>query len=349
MLNNTIRWYCVILQNYSLLQRCSIYIIIISDLSYNFSDFKADPLAAHNERRQSNFDLMLVDLKILRSGFSYLCSVHPSHQLRRKKPTELQLRICTLTDQLIRMTSIAPLDLCIILEDEVLIIVDKAANILSVPGKSSKPFTKFRCTQWEDAVREAANSESLIPESESQRCLQQLAATSSLPRKESKFKDFLRRVLKVVDTELQQSIWKRVCDADSLLNKQPFEEIPNHLVSSADLVEKHCGHKVYIVHRLDMETSGLIMYAKNEASAAELCRQFRTREVMQLIFHEVDNYSTQVVISHDNDHDIFFQIQKVYYAKVANKVLAQSQIISAPLGPDPAHPMIQVQGFLIFI
>ena len=41
--------------------------------------------------------------------------------------------------------------------------------------------------------------------------------------------------------------------------------------------------------------------------------------------------------------DIFFQIQKVYYAKVANKVLAQSQIVSAPLGPDPAHPMIQVK------
>lgn len=237
---------------------------------------------------------MLVGSKALPLGCSYLRSVHPTHHLRRKKLTKSLHRICTLSDQLIRMTSVAPPDLCIVHEDDVLIIVDKAANILSVPGKSSKPFTKFRCTQWEDAVREAANSGFSVSESDCQRNLQQLATISSLPRKETKFKDFLRRVLKVDDTELQQSIWKRVCDADNSLNKQSFEEIPNHLVSTADLVEKHCGHKVYIVHRLDMETSGLIMYAKNEASAAELCRQFRTREVMQLILPEVNNYATQL-------------------------------------------------------
>ena len=45
---------------------------------------------------------------------------------------------------------------------------------------------------------------------------------------------------------------------------------------------------------------------------------------------------------------VLFQIQKVYYAKVANKVLAQSQIVSAPLGPDPLHPMIQVNSLFSF-
>lgn len=196
-----------------------------------------------------------------------------------KRSKSFQYHICTLANSALRMTNVIPEELSILCEDEHIIVVDKAANIVSVPGKSSRPFTKFRCDQWQDAIRKAAAGEFDDVESDCQKNLQILADTSSIPRKESRFLSFIAKTLKVVDKVTQQSMWKRICDADILLNRQPFEDIPNHLVSTADLVEKHCGHKIFVVHRLDMETSGVIIYAKTEDSSAELCRQFREREV----------------------------------------------------------------------
>ena len=203
----------------------------------------------------------------------------------QRRPKEVPLHrvfchlICTVPDALLKMKSIAPVKLCLLYEDSSIILVDKPPNVLSVPGKSAKPFTKFRHDQWEDAIRMAAEGQFDTPNSDCQRHLRQLVSTTSTPRKESRFYNHISKSIKVVDIALQQAMWKRISDADKLLNKQPFEEIPNHLVSTADLVERHCGHKVFIVHRLDMETSGVILYAKTEASASELCRQFRDREV----------------------------------------------------------------------
>ena len=88
--------------------------------------------------------------------------------------------------------------------------------------------------------------------------------------------------LKIEDKDIQKNLWTRICALDVILNRQAFEDIPNHLVSTADLVEKHCGHKVYTVHRLDMETSGIILFCKTEDSSAELARQFREREVIAI-------------------------------------------------------------------
>jgi 23S rRNA-/tRNA-specific pseudouridylate synthase len=211
--------------------------------------------------------------------FHFVLNTASSGHNFAKRIQSFQNHICTLSDSALRMTYVNPKDLSILYEDEHIIVVDKAANIVSVPGKGSKPFTKFRCDQWQDAIRKAAEGEFDTAESDCQRNLQILANNSSIPRKESRFLAFIAKTLKVVDKVAQQSMWKRICDADTLLNKQPFEDIPNHLVSTADLVEKHCGHKIFVVHRLDMETSGVIIYAKTEESSAELCRQFRDREV----------------------------------------------------------------------
>lgn len=203
--------------------------------------------------------------------------------LRRRKRLPLQCvfcqYICTLPEALLKMKSSTPLELCLLYEDSSVIIVDKPHNVLSVPGKGAKPFSKFRYDQWEDAIRVAAEGHFDTPNSDCQRHLRQLVSMTSTPRKEKRFCNHISKSIKVMDTALQQAMWKRISDADIMLNKQPFEEIPNHLISTADLVERHCGHKVYIVHRLDMETSGVILFAKTEASASELCRQFRDREV----------------------------------------------------------------------
>ena len=195
-------------------------------------------------------------------------------------------QICTLaaSDMLRKMMAATPEDLSILYEDSCIILVDKAANILCVPGKGAKPFLKFRHEEWCDAIQNASEGTFLEAEADCRRHILHLATLSSVPRKEARFYDFVSKVLKIEDSRLLNSIWNRIYETDRLLHKQSFEEIPNHLVSTADLVEKHCGHKIYTVHRLDMETSGVIIFAKTEASCAELARQFRDREVSDVHF-----------------------------------------------------------------
>ena len=63
-----------------------------------------------------------------------------------------------------------------------------------------------------------------------------------------------------------------------------------------------------IVHRLDRDTSGLLMVAKNDAAQASLSAQLKARRV-----------------------------KKTYLALVAGSVAAGSGRIEAPVGRDPAH------------
>ena len=139
-----------------------------------------------------------------------------------------------------------------------------------------------RCDQWQDAIVAASVGDFGIAEYSTQQYMIELASMNSIPRKEARFYGFLSRTLKIEDKDIQKNLWTRICALDVILNRQAFEDIPNHLVSTADLVEKHCGHKVYTVHRLDMETSGIILFCKTEDSSAELARQFREREVIAI-------------------------------------------------------------------
>ena len=43
------------------------------------------------------------------------------------------------------------------------------------------------------------------------------------------------------------------------------------------LLSEACGSKIYPVHRLDTQTTGLMVYAKNEKSAAELSKQLQDK------------------------------------------------------------------------
>jgi hypothetical protein len=139
--------------------------------------------------------------------------------------------------------------LSLLFEDDSMIVVDKAANMLSVPGKDAKPFTKFRCDEWQEAIQLAGKTDFEVADSECKRVILHLATNGSVPRKEGRFYSFLFKSLKIDDQTLQKSIWKCIYDADIQLNSQKFENIPKHLVSTADLVERHCGHKIYTVHR----------------------------------------------------------------------------------------------------
>ena len=49
-------------------------------------------------------------------------------------------------------------------------------------------------------------------------------------------------------------------------------------------VEQYLAAKTYIVHRLDQETSGVILFARNTATHRDLCIQFERREVRKIYF-----------------------------------------------------------------
>lgn len=208
----------------------------------------------------------------------------------------------------------------ILFEDNEIIVIDKVPNEASVPQKGSRPVQttpKKRTDEWVDAVRLAASLESNRSDSLINEPLKLISEQHSIPRKEQKFYNFLTRSVKIDDPVIQKRIWNIVNEVDVTMNKQPFSEIPKHLISSADRVEQYCGHKIYHVHRLDMETSGVLMYAKTENSCAELCRQFRDREV-----------------------------KKMYLARVAHRMmpLGSSQTISLPICVDYENRPRQVSG-----
>lgn len=81
-------------------------------------------------------------------------------------------------------------------------------------------------------------------------------------------------------------------DQDILaVNKRPGEFIQSSDKETLCLVErleKEYG-RLYIVHRLDTPASGIIVFARNKASAAELNRQFSSRTVEKKYLCAVDS------------------------------------------------------------
>lgn len=88
-------------------------------------------------------------------------------------------------------------------------------------------------------------------------------------------------------------------------------------ISLAELCEAHCGplpspqgeERPGIVHRLDRDTSGVMVIGKNEGAMTELLRQFREREVT-----------------------------KTYAVLVSGEPRFTSDWVESPLGRDPRRP-----------
>lgn len=212
------------------------------------------------------------------------------------------------------------LSIPILFEDDQIIVIDKVPNEASVPLKGSKPthvLPKKRSDEWLDAVRLAASKEAECGYSLIKEQLELVARQHSIPRKEQKFYGFLERSVKITDPGIQKKIWSSINEVDISMHKHAFSTIPEHLVSSADRVEEYCGHKIYHVHRLDMETSGVLMYAKNAESCAELSRQFRDREV-----------------------------KKMYIARVVQSMSPGEQTINIPISADYENRPRQVRAVI---
>jgi 23S rRNA pseudouridine1911/1915/1917 synthase len=81
-------------------------------------------------------------------------------------------------------------------------------------------------------------------------------------------------------------------DADLIaLNKPasvPTQADETGVKSLVELVEKKLKTKLFVVHRLDRPTSGVVVFAKNEHSAADLSTQFQGRKTQKMYFAIVE-------------------------------------------------------------
>jgi len=79
------------------------------------------------------------------------------------------------------------------------------------------------------------------------------------------------------------------------------------------LASEQLGARVFVVHRIDMETSGVVLFAKTTEAHRELCRQFAAHEV-----------------------------EKTYWALVQGEIQNEEQTIDLPLSPHPKKPGVTI-------
>jgi RluA family pseudouridine synthase len=75
------------------------------------------------------------------------------------------------------------------------------------------------------------------------------------------------------------------------------------------IAAERLNRPIFVVHRLDAGTSGLVLFAKTASAHRELCRQFAQH-----------------------------QVEKIYLALVKGEVLEEALTIQRPIAPNPQRP-----------
>lgn len=148
--------------------------------------------------------------------------------------------------------------------------------------------------------------------------LNKLILDRSVPRKKDRFLAYLKKVVKIDDASVCETVWKELSEADFSYNYSLQTAKPPNLLSITEMLEHIYQKRVFHCHRLDMETSGIIVFAKSEEACAELCRQFREKEV-----------------------------SKTYLAKVVDRVSDGLKRIETPIRSDLTNRPYQV--YLLFL
>ncbi len=211
----------------------------------------------------------------------------------------------------------------VLYDDEHLVVIDKPSGMLSVPGKLNKgSFVQPRHQQWLTVINNVADRSEELFEGFTAKSLliditKKMKNIESIPRKEKLFAAYIKRIYKIEDDEIIANIWKVLIDIDESLHKRALEDIPTELISASEIISSICNVKtVYNVHRLDMDTSGLLVFAKNAEICSLLGAQFMNRE-----------------------------IDKIYLAKVNGVVKVGDKktiTISVPIRPDISNRPMQV-------
>jgi len=113
-----------------------------------------------------------------------------------------------------------------------------------------------------------------------------VAAELGLPeaRIATALKMFVKAVPMPADPEPVEALFED--DSVLVLNKPPrLRSTPRHRHEGQSLLNRAIGHlrgadaEPFVVHRLDMETSGVLLFAKSSAMASGIARQFQAKTV----------------------------------------------------------------------
>lgn len=174
-------------------------------------------------------------------------------------------------------------NLCrVLLEDSEILVLSKPHGVLSTPGRELRVRTSTRAEEWAETIiflHDRKKSQLLCPEEVVTALSVLRRQAHGVPRQKEKLLGYLQRSCKIKDVELQESIWSELESTDRELHSTDMSSLPSHLVSAADFAEHHTGGRIHHVHRLDQETSGVLLFAKSTPAAAALSEQFRSREV----------------------------------------------------------------------
>jgi len=103
------------------------------------------------------------------------------------------------------------------------------------------------------------------------------------PRKKDRFIGYLKRLYRIKDSQhsagVLTDLWMKLVSIDYSLNHIKLSSIPQQLISASDVASESSHCHVHHVHRLDLQTSGVLMFAKDDQISADLDRQFRDRHV----------------------------------------------------------------------
>lgn len=189
--------------------------------------------------------------------------------------------------------------LSVLYDDEHLVVVDKPSGMLSVPGKIKKgSYVQPRHQQWLTVINNAADRSNELFEGLNAKgvlidVINKMKNIESIPRKEKLFTAYVKRMYKINDDEIIANIWKVLAEIDESLNKRDLADVPTELISASEIIASMCNIKtVYNVHRLDMDTSGILVFAKNAEICNLLGKQFRDRETDKIYVAKVNGIVT---------------------------------------------------------
>lgn len=199
-----------------------------------------------------------------------------------------------------------PLRIHIIYQDQDIVVVNKPPHLRTVPGNATEAITtpqqqssKLTASQaWKQVLRQYPTRIITEPQDDIDTFLCHIAQVDSyakcLPHKWKAFQSFVKRnwhkyganifaEKDPIETILPQ-IFQRLTEAQRRLLPQATQHEESVLGQLLLLFPKTVTTNWHIVHRLDCETSGLLVVARTSTAAAALCRAWRERESVSKLY-----------------------------------------------------------------
>lgn len=153
----------------------------------------------------------------------------------------------------------------VIHRDASIVVVNKGPNVLSVPGAApdATPRKRKRSAEfWREAV--SARTEAVLA----------VRNASCVPRGREEFVAFARRR----GHDEGETLWASLNEEAGARERAEYGE--EDARCALGMARRAVGDQgLRVVHRLDMETSGLLCFAVTRKAAASLCASFRERSV----------------------------------------------------------------------